>query len=101
MALMGESRNAEDAKEIEELRLSVARLGIKVGGGTNRGIGWLDCKTPLLGSRRVRHKPVAPEILSWLGQASIGLSTIVDDPFGTNVVKFMVRWIIPSYPSRS
>lgn len=32
--------------------------------------------------------------LSWLREASIGLSTAVDEHFGINVVEFMVRWVI-------
>lgn len=32
------------------------------------------------------------EILNWLSRASIGLSTMVDEHFGINVVEFMVRF---------
>ena len=32
-----------------------------------------------------------PDILSWLGKASIGLSATVDENFGINVVEIMVR----------
>ena len=31
------------------------------------------------------------EVLGWLSRASIGLSTMVDEHFGINVVEFMVR----------
>ena len=36
-----------------------------------------------------------PEILSWLGKASIGLSTMVDEHFGINIVEFMVGRLWP------
>lgn len=32
-----------------------------------------------------------PQVLNWLSRASIGLSTMVDEHFGINVVEFMVR----------
>jgi hypothetical protein len=32
-----------------------------------------------------------PTLLAWLGRASVGLSTMVDEHFGINVVEFMVR----------
>jgi len=31
-----------------------------------------------------------PVILEWLSKASIGLSTMVDENFGINIVEFMV-----------
>lgn len=31
------------------------------------------------------------EMLDWLSKASIGLSTMVDEHFGINVVEYMVR----------
>lgn len=36
-----------------------------------------------------------PDMLSWLAKASIGLSTMVDEHFGINVVEFMVRIPFP------
>lgn len=33
-------------------------------------------------------------VLEWLGKASIGLSTMVDEHFGINVVEFMVSRIV-------
>lgn len=35
------------------------------------------------------------EVLSYLARASIGLSTMVDEHFGINVVEFMVRFLSP------
>ena len=34
-------------------------------------------------------------MLDWLSRASIGLSTMVDEHFGINVVEFMVRSLQP------
>ena len=34
-----------------------------------------------------------PEMLAWLSRASIGLSTMVDEHFGINVVELMVRFL--------
>lgn len=36
-----------------------------------------------------------PEVLRWLSQASIGLSTMVDEHFGINIVEFMAAGVIP------
>lgn len=41
-----------------------------------------------------------PTMLNWLSKASIGLSTMVDEHFGINVVEFMVI-IIPLHSSSS
>jgi alpha-1,2-mannosyltransferase len=32
-----------------------------------------------------------PDMLAWLGRASVGLNTMLDEHFGINVVEFMVR----------
>lgn len=32
-----------------------------------------------------------PIVLEWLSRASVGLSTMVDEHFGINIVEFMVR----------
>ena len=37
-----------------------------------------------------------PDVLSRLGAMSIGLSTMVDEHFGINIVEFMVRHNCPS-----
>lgn len=34
-----------------------------------------------------------PDVLKWLSRASIGLSTMVDEHFGINIVEFMVHLI--------
>ena len=35
------------------------------------------------------------ELLRWLARASIGLSTMVDEHFGINVVEYMAAGLIP------
>lgn len=40
-----------------------------------------------------------PEIRSLLGKASVGLSTMVDEHFGINVVEFMVSILCPPFVS--
>jgi alpha-1,2-mannosyltransferase len=37
-----------------------------------------------------------PVVLDWLSRASIGLSTMVDEHFGINIVEFMVCTAIAS-----
>jgi alpha-1,2-mannosyltransferase len=34
------------------------------------------------------------DILAWLARASVGLSTMVDEHFGINIVEFMVRFYL-------
>lgn len=36
-----------------------------------------------------------PEVLEWLSRSSIGLSTMVDEHFGINIVEFMAAGLIP------
>lgn len=36
-----------------------------------------------------------PEVLKWLSRSSIGLSTMVDEHFGINIVEFMAAGLIP------
>ncbi|KAJ6615416.1 mannosyltransferase [Mycena sp. CBHHK59/15] len=36
-----------------------------------------------------------PDMLTWLGKASVGLNTMVDEHFGINVVEFMAAGVIP------
>lgn len=42
-----------------------------------------------------------PDMLGWLSRSGIGLSTMVDEHFGINVVEFMVSGAILSFISRS
>ncbi|KAI0931011.1 hypothetical protein AcV7_005038 [Taiwanofungus camphoratus] len=76
LVLMGGSRNAEDASRVENLRSLAAGLGI---------------------TEHVQFIVNASftEMLQWLSKASIGLSTMVDEHFGINVVEFMAAGVIP------
>ena len=42
----------------------------------------------------VLNAPYA-DMLRWLARASVGLSTMVDEHFGINVVEFMAAGVIP------
>lgn len=76
MVLMGGSRNAGDAERVEQLRALTKDLHIE---------------------DYVEFVINAPfhVILSWLGKASIGLSTMVDEHFGINIVEFMAAGAVP------
>lgn len=37
------------------------------------------------------------ELVKWLGKASIGVSSMIDEHFGINVVEFMVRSLANKY----
>ncbi|KAF9810310.1 hypothetical protein IEO21_06998 [Rhodonia placenta] len=76
LVMMGGSRNAEDAARIDALRELARELGIE------------------------EHVEIIinasyPQMLNWLSRASIGLSTMVDEHFGINVVEFMAAGVIP------
>jgi alpha-1,2-mannosyltransferase len=75
LVLIGGSRNEGDAKRAEDLRALAKELGIE------------EQTTFLV------NAPY-PDMLTWLGRASLGLSTMVDEHFGINVVEFMVCPII-------
>ncbi|RDB14695.1 GDP-Man:Man(3)GlcNAc(2)-PP-Dol alpha-1,2-mannosyltransferase [Hypsizygus marmoreus] len=76
LVLLGGSRNAGDAARVEGLRLLAQELGIE---------------------DHVQFVVNAsyPDMLKWLSRASIGLSTMVDEHFGINVVEFMAAGLIP------
>ncbi|KAI0365333.1 mannosyltransferase [Pilatotrama ljubarskyi] len=76
LVLMGGSRNVGDATRLEGLRFLAQELEIK---------------------DQVEFIPNAPysAILNWLSRASIGLSTMVDEHFGINIVEFMAAGVIP------
>ncbi|CCM03735.1 uncharacterized protein FIBRA_05881 [Fibroporia radiculosa] len=76
LVLLGGSRNAEDAIRVEGLRALAKELNIE---------------------ERVQFVVNAPypDMLGWLSKASIGLSTMVDEHFGINVVEFMAAGVIP------
>ncbi|GBE85155.1 GDP-Man:Man(3)GlcNAc(2)-PP-Dol alpha-1,2-mannosyltransferase [Sparassis crispa] len=76
LTLVGGSRNAADAARVEGLRSLAVELGIE---------------------EHVRFVVNASyaEMLNWLSRASIGLSTMVDEHFGINVVEYMAAGVIP------
>ncbi|KZT64178.1 glycosyltransferase family 4 protein [Daedalea quercina L-15889] len=76
LVLVGGSRNAEDAARVEGLKALAKELGIE---------------------EHVEFVVNAsfPVMLNWLSRASIGLSTMVDEHFGINVVEFMAAGVIP------
>ncbi|TFY83136.1 hypothetical protein EWM64_g876 [Hericium alpestre] len=76
LVLVGGSRNEEDAKRVEGLRNLAKELEIE---------------------DYVEFAINAPysQMLSYLSRASIGLSTMVDEHFGINVVEFMAAGLIP------
>lgn len=73
---MGGSRNADDAARVEGLRALARELGIE-----NYVEFVVNASYPLM--------------LNWLSRASIGISTMVDEHFGINVVEFMAAGVIP------
>ncbi|KAJ7592987.1 mannosyltransferase [Mycena floridula] len=76
LVLIGGSRNEGDAARVKGLQDLSKSLGI-------------DDQTQF-----IVNAPY-PEMLSWLGRASIGFSTMVDEHFGINVVEFMAAGAIP------
>ncbi|KAH7874708.1 mannosyltransferase [Lentinula edodes] len=84
LVLIGGSRNADDEARVQNLRSLAKDLNLEA---------WLK------NIEFVVNAPY-PTVLNWLAEASIGLSTMVDEHFGINVVEFMVI-IIPlhSLPS--
>ncbi|KAJ7079583.1 mannosyltransferase [Mycena belliarum] len=76
LVLIGGCRNAEDKARVEGLRALARELGVESH------------------VQFVLNAPY-PDVLAWLGRASIGLNTMVDEHFGINVVEFMAAGVIP------
>ncbi|OSC98020.1 glycosyltransferase family 4 protein [Trametes coccinea BRFM310] len=76
LVLVGGSRNVGDATRVENLYILARELGIQ---------------------SQVQFVVNAsyPDVLKWLSRASIGLSTMVDEHFGINIVEFMAAGVIP------
>ncbi|KAF9523410.1 mannosyltransferase [Crepidotus variabilis] len=83
LVLVGGSRNDGDEKRIEELRQLVQDLKIGVRIVLARDYVEIVINAPY------------PAVLGWLSRASIGLSTMIDEHFGINVVEFMAAGVIP------
>ncbi|KAF9464212.1 glycosyltransferase family 4 protein [Collybia nuda] len=76
LVLVGGSRNVEDATRVEGLRSLARDLGI-------------EDHTQFIVNASY------PDMLQWLSRSSVGLSTMVDEHFGINVVEFMAAGVIP------
>ncbi|KAJ6526624.1 mannosyltransferase [Mycena vulgaris] len=76
LVLIGGCRNAEDEARVEGLRTLARELGVEAH------------------VQFVLNAPY-PDMLTWLGRASVGLNTMVDEHFGINVVEFMAAGVIP------
>ncbi|KAF8510347.1 mannosyltransferase [Hysterangium stoloniferum] len=76
LILIGSSRNADDATRIQNLQDLANELGIEANVEFKVNVPY-------------------PVLLENLSQASIGLSTMVDEHFGINVVEFMAAGLIP------
>ncbi|KAK0460001.1 mannosyltransferase [Desarmillaria tabescens] len=76
LVLVGGSRNADDAARVDSLRELAKELTVE-----NQVEFVVNASYPVM--------------LGWLAKASIGLSTMVDEHFGINVVEFMAAGVIP------
>ncbi|KIJ59041.1 glycosyltransferase family 4 protein [Hydnomerulius pinastri MD-312] len=76
LILLGGARHQDDLDRVEALRALAKELGIE------DQVSF------------VVNAPY-PEMLGWLSRSSIGLSTMVDEHFGINVVEFMAAGLIP------
>ncbi|KIM43076.1 glycosyltransferase family 4 protein, partial [Hebeloma cylindrosporum] len=76
LVLIGGSRNDGDARRVEELRGLAKQLKIE---------SHVDFIV----------NASYPHVLDWLSKASVGLSTMVDEHFGINIVEFMAAGVIP------
>ena len=88
LVLLGGARHQDDLDRVESLRALAKELDIQV----------LNCVGKLLlFTNPLRQSQVTfvvnapyPDMLGWLSRSSIGISTMVDEHFGINVVEFMV-----------
>ncbi|KAJ3551117.1 hypothetical protein NM688_g4919 [Phlebia brevispora] len=76
LVLIGGSRNAEDAARVDDLRALAKELKI-------------DEQVQFIVNASY------PDMLNWLSRASVGLSTMVDEHFGINIVEYMAAGVIP------
>ncbi|KAI6039650.1 glycosyltransferase family 4 protein [Pisolithus marmoratus] len=76
LVLLGGARNAGDLDRVERLRSLATELDI------HHHITFV-------------VNASYPEVLNWLSRSSIGLSTMVDEHFGINIVEFMAAGLVP------
>ncbi|KAN0088030.1 glycosyltransferase family 4 protein [Tylopilus felleus] len=76
LVLLGGARHQDDLDRVESLRALATEL---------------DIQTQVTFVVNASY----PDMLGWLSRASIGISTMVDEHFGINVVEFMAAGLIP------
>ncbi|KAG9037043.1 asparagine-linked glycosylation protein [Tulasnella sp. JGI-2019a] len=76
LVLIGGCRTEEDEKRVEDLKGLVNQLGVQ------NNVEF------------VVNAPY-PTLLDWLSKSSVGISTMVDEHFGINVVEYMASGLIP------
>ncbi|KIJ15033.1 glycosyltransferase family 4 protein [Paxillus involutus ATCC 200175] len=76
LVLLGGARHQDDLDRVESLRVLAKELGIQ------NQVSF------------VINAPY-PDVLQWLSRSSVGLSTMIDEHFGINVVEFMAAGLIP------
>ncbi|KAF7776779.1 CAZyme family GT4 [Agaricus bisporus var. burnettii] len=76
LVLIGGSRNEGDARRVAELRKLAKELKVEE-------------------QTEITVNASYSVVLHWLSKASLGLSTMVDEHFGINVVEFMAAGVIP------
>ena len=89
---VGGSRNEGDARRVDELRKLAKELSIEVGCPFNQiAEKYLKYLFSFVQSQvEFVVNASYPLVLEWLSKASIGLSTMVDEHFGINIVELMV-----------
>ena len=96
LVLVGGVRNEGDSARVEELKELADSLQVSVCSRPSR-FRFLDFTVLIMQTAQeyvdfVVNAPY-PRILEHLGEASIGVNTMVDEHFGINVVEFMVSTI--------
>jgi alpha-1,2-mannosyltransferase len=94
LLLMGSCRNEDDEKRIRGLEELADKLGVRV--SCVQGSAWSGTDAFLYVQEYTEFVVNAPfsEIVQRLGEASIGLNTMVDEHFGISVVEFMVSRLL-------
>lgn len=88
LVLLGGARHQDDLDRVESLRALAKELDIQV---YELWVKMLFLTDPPRQNQVsfVVNAPY-PDMLGWLSRSSIGLSTMIDEHFGINVVEFMV-----------
>lgn len=94
LVLIGGSRNEEDAQRVADLHRLTRELGVEVDLGLPSAMPIAEFFLSLINVQdqtEIIVNATYPIVLEWLSRASVGLSTMVDEHFGINIVEFMVR----------